>query len=63
MVEEGTPGKYSLRAVQPGSRSPLIEKYATRGEVATRRLALENDGYNVLITLPELGSARPLRTG
>ena len=63
MVEEGTPGKYSLRAVQPGSRSPLIEKYATRGEGATRRLALENDGYNVLVTLPELGDARLLRTG
>jgi len=62
MVEEGTPGKYSLRAVLPGSRSPLIEKYATRDEVAVRRLTLENDGYNVLVTLPELGD-RLARTG
>lgn len=63
MVEEGTPGKYSLRAVQPGSRSPLIEKYATRDEVAVRRLALENEGYVVLVTLPEVAGARLLGTG
>ena len=54
MVEEGTPGKYSLRAVEPRSRRPLVESYATREEVATRRAALEDAGFNVLVTLPEM---------
>ena len=51
MVEEGTPAKYALRAVQPRSRRPLIETYATQEEVAKRRAALENAGFNVLVTL------------
>jgi hypothetical protein len=52
MVKEGTPGKYQLRAVLPGSRRPLIEAYAKRDEVERRRVALENTGYSVVITLP-----------
>ena len=53
MVKEGTPGKYKLRAVAPGSRRPLIESYATRDAVAARRAALEQAGYSVLVTLNE----------
>ena len=48
MVKEGTPGKYQLRAVLPGSRRPLIEAYARRDEVERRRFALENTGYSVV---------------
>jgi hypothetical protein len=59
MVEEGTPGKYSLRAVQPRSRRPLIETYATREEVAKRRVTLENAGFNVLVTLPGIPKTDP----
>ena len=50
MVKEGTPGKYQLRAVLPGSRRPLIESYASLDGVAARRAALEQAGYNVLVT-------------
>lgn len=57
MVEEGTPGKYLLRAVQPRSRRPLIEKYATRQEVAKRQATLENAGFNVFVTLPTIPKA------
>jgi hypothetical protein len=53
MVKEGTPGKYQLRAVKPGSRRPLIESYATQDAVAARRAALEQAGYSVLVTLNE----------
>jgi hypothetical protein len=53
MVKEGTPGKYQLRAVKPGSRRPLIESHATQDAVTTRRAALEQAGYNVLVTLNE----------
>jgi hypothetical protein len=52
MVKEGTPGKYQLRAVLPGSRRPKVEQYATREQVEKRRVALENGGYSVVITLP-----------
>ena len=52
MVKEGTPGKYQLRAVLPGSRRPIVELYATREEVDRRRVALENAGYSVVIALP-----------
>lgn len=51
MMKEGTPGKYQLRAALPGSRRPLIEAYSTRDEVERRRVALENTGYSVVITL------------
>lgn len=44
MVKEGTPGKYQLRAVEPGSRRPLIETYATREAVDARRLPLSGLG-------------------
>ena len=37
MVKEGTPGKYKLQAVEPGSRRPLIERA----------------GYTVIIRLAE----------
>ena len=53
MVKEGTPGKYQLRAVLPGSRRPLIESYASLDGVAARRTALEQAGYNVLVTFLE----------
>jgi hypothetical protein len=53
VVKEGTPGKYTLRAVEPGSRRPLIESYATRDAVAARRAALEQAGYRVIVTLNE----------
>jgi len=53
MVKEGTPGKYQLRAVKPGSRRPQIESYATQDAVAARRAALEQAGYSVLVTLNE----------
>ena len=54
MVKEGTPGKYLLRAVEPGSRRPLIESHATRDEVSARRAALEQAGYSVVVTLANL---------
>ena len=53
MVKEETPGKYQLRAVLPGSRRPLIESYASLDGVAARRAALEQAGYNVLVTFLE----------
>ena len=53
MIKEGTPGKYKLRAVEPGSRRPLVESYATRDAVAARWAALEQAGYSVLVTLNE----------
>ena len=62
MVKEGTPGKYKLRAVQPGSRRPVIETYATRDAVGSRKAALEHAGYTVIIreveTLRELLAPR-----
>ena len=54
MVKEGTPGKYLLRAVEPGSRRPLIESHATRDAVDARRAALEHAGYNVVVMLADL---------
>jgi hypothetical protein len=54
MVKEGTPGKYLLRAVEPGSRRPLIESHATRDAVDARRAALERAGYNVVVMLADL---------
>ena len=56
MVKEGTPGKYLLRAVEPGSRRPLIERHATREAADARRTALEQAGYYVLITLADLST-------
>jgi hypothetical protein len=53
MVKEGTPGKYQLRAVEPKSRRPLMELFATRDEVAARRAKLERAGYTVLVTVDE----------
>jgi hypothetical protein len=53
MVKEGTPGKYQLRAVEPGSRRPLVESHATRDAVDARRAALERAGYYVLVTLAD----------
>ena len=53
MVKEGTPGKYLLRAVVPGSRRPLIESHDTRDAVDARRTALERAGYNVIVTLAD----------
>jgi hypothetical protein len=65
MLKEGTPGKYKLRAVQPGSRRPVIETYATRDAVGARKAALERDGYTVIIreaeTLRELLAPRAKR--
>jgi hypothetical protein len=53
VVKEGTPGKYALRAVQPGSRRPLVESYATSDQVAARRVKLEQAGYSVIVTVDE----------
>ena len=53
MLKEGTPGKYKLRAVEPGSRRPLIESYATRDMADQRHAALERAGYSVIITVAE----------
>jgi hypothetical protein len=53
MVKEGTPGKFLLRPVEPGSRRPLIESHATRDAVDARRAALEQAGYNVIVTLAD----------
>jgi hypothetical protein len=53
MVKEGTPGKYALRAVEPRSRRPLVENYATSDQVAARRADLERAGYTVIVTLAE----------
>ena len=53
MVKEGTPGKYALRAVEPGSRRPLMESYATSDQVAVRRVKLERAGYTVIVTVDE----------
>lgn len=53
MVEEETPGKYRLQAVEQESRRPLIESYATCDAVAARWAALELAGYSVLVTLNE----------
>ena len=61
MVKEGTPGKYQLRAVEPGSRRPLIESHATRDAVDARRAALEHAGYNVVVTLADLSVEDELR--
>jgi len=67
MLKEGTPGKYSLRAVEPRSRRPLIESHATSDQVAARRTALERAGYTVIVTLAETvkfdGEERPTSTG
>jgi hypothetical protein len=52
MVKEGTPGKYQLRAVVPGSRRPLLESHATRDE-ARRRAKLERAEYTVMVTVDE----------
>jgi hypothetical protein len=54
MVKEGTPAKYLLRAVEPGSRRPRIESHATRDAVDARRAALEQAGYNIVVTLAAL---------
>jgi hypothetical protein len=48
------PGNYLLRAVEPGSRRPLTESHATRDAVDARRAALEQAGYNVIVTLADL---------
>jgi hypothetical protein len=53
MVKEETPGKYLLRAVEPGSRRPLIERHDKRDAVDARRAALERAGYYVLVTLAD----------
>ena len=53
MVKEGTSGKYALRAVEPGSRRPLVESYATSDQVAARRVKLERAGYTVIVTVDE----------
>jgi hypothetical protein len=53
MVKEGTPGKYQLRAVEPQSRRPLVESYATSDQVAARRVKLERAGYTVIVTVDE----------
>jgi hypothetical protein len=53
MVKEGNPRKYKLRAVEPGSRRPLIESYATRDAVAARWASLEQAGYSVIVTINE----------
>jgi hypothetical protein len=54
MLKEGTFRKYfSLRAVEPRSRRPLIEKYATSDQADARRAALEQAGYTVIVTLAE----------
>jgi len=68
MVEEDNPRKYfSLRAVEPRSRRPLIESYATSDEVDARRAALERAGYTVIVTLAETleiaGEERPAING
>jgi hypothetical protein len=64
MVKEGTPGKYNLRAVQPGSRRPVLETYATRDAV-DGQAALERAEYIVIIreaaTLRELLAPRAKR--
>jgi NADPH-dependent ferric siderophore reductase len=53
MVKEGNPRKYKLRAVEPASRRPLIESYATRDAVAARWASLEQAGYSVIVTINE----------
>ena len=67
MVKEGTPGKYALRAVEPRSRRPLNESYATSDQVAARRAYLEQAGYAVIVTLAETvedaGWERPTSAG
>jgi hypothetical protein len=60
MVKEGTAGKYLLRAVEPGSRRPLIERHATRDAVDARQAALEQAGYNVIVTLADLRAEGPV---
>jgi hypothetical protein len=57
MVKEGTLGKYALRAVEPGSRRPFLESYATSDQVAARRAALERAGYTVIVTLAETAAS------
>ena len=49
MPTEWTPGKFKLRAVEPGSRRPLIERYVTWDAVAARRAALEQAGSVLLL--------------
>jgi hypothetical protein len=65
MVKEGTPGKYKLRAVQPGSRRPVIETYATRDAVNARKASLERAEYTVIIreaeTLQDILAPRAIR--
>jgi hypothetical protein len=61
MAKEGTPGKYLLRAVEPGSRLPLTESHATREAVDARRAALEQAGYNVIVTLADLSGGEFLQ--
>ena len=53
VLKEGTPVKYQLRAVEPGSRRPLVESYETTDQVAARRVQLERAGYTVLVTVDE----------
>jgi len=55
------PGKYQLRAVEPGSRRPMIESHATRDAVDARRVALENAGYNVVVTLADMSVEDEIR--
>lgn len=51
MVEEGTPGKWSLLATHPKQLGAVAELYATTGAAEVRATALRVIGYTVEVTL------------
>lgn len=42
-------GKFILRAVQPGSRRPILENYDRADDVSKRRAHLEQTGHSVIV--------------
>ena len=54
MVDEGTPGKWSLLATHPQHLGAVAELYATIGAADVRAVALRLTGYTVDVTLSKL---------
>jgi len=54
MVDEGTPGKWSLLATHPKQLGAVAELYAIIGAADARATALRLIGYTVDVTLSKL---------